>query len=98
MEYTKDEKMMLWLIPLIVFLVLISGSMLLKITVFDSWQESWDEAQAKCDEIEGCAKYGCYAELPNYSVRVKQKFLLQEQNCLLRQNAKTSNTAPGEKK
>ena len=69
---------------LISWLLFIIAFFLLYLLFLNTIQEGWDEQKRQCDEIAGCGKYGCYAELPNYPNRVKTNFLLQEQNCLLR--------------
>jgi len=78
-----------WLIPLVIFLLGLTGTfliILIKIVFLDPMQDKWDKEREKCDNIEGCERYSCYAELPPPStIHLRNYFLLQEQNCLLKQ-------------
>ena len=50
-------------------------------------QNDFQEDTLACEQIKECERYGCLAELSGF-VSWKNNYLLQEQNCLLREYKK----------
>jgi hypothetical protein len=69
-------------VAFIVVLVICLGSLMILLLFADI---DFQVERDKCMKIQGCDKYSCLAEAPGISNSQERNYLLQEQNCLLKE-------------